>query len=157
MKDAVSDLADRLAMLYTRSQVVFGSWAFGATPTDRLLIEHAANFYREAAAYLRKGLTEGHPDAIGKVRAVIDPADMDRSEFWATPLGRLMFAAGAWWQGETCTQAVAAAVLGCSRQWISAMVAEGKLDRAHEGGVPVDQVREVLKRRAARLLDKDVK
>lgn len=153
MKDPITDLADRLALLHTRHQVVLGG--FPADEADRLPADHAVNFYRDAAAYLLLGLQEEHPDSIGKVRAAIDPAEMDRSEFWATPLGRLMFVAGAY-RGETCTQATAAAALGCSRQWVSAMVAEEKLDRV-AGGVPVEQVRSVLKHRADRLLVKDVK
>jgi hypothetical protein len=54
---------------------------------------------------------------------------------------------------------MAAAVLGCSRQWVSAMVAEGKLDPPPGGwGVSAEQVRSMLKARANRLLiDKTVK
>lgn len=148
MKDTITDLADRLAMLHTRAQVVLGD--FSSDEVDWLPADHAAHFYRDAAAILAAGLREGHPDAIGKVRAVVDPADLDRPEFWGTPLGRLLFVAGGF-TGETLTQTGAAGLLGCSRQWVNAMVAEGKLAPAADRGVYAEQVREVLKARVERL------
>jgi hypothetical protein len=154
MKNITTDLAARLALLHTRAQVVLGR--FPAEPADRLPADHASSFYRDAAAMLEAGLREGNPDAIGKVRAVVDPADMDRSDFWGTPLGRLLFVAGGF-GAETCSQAIAAGVLGCSRQWVSAMVSEGKLNAAPRG-VYVEQVQGVMQARAKRLsLDTPVK
>jgi len=149
MKDTITDLADRLAMLHIRAQVVLGH--FSSDEVDWFPVDHAANFYREAAAMLEGGLREGHPDAIGKVRAVVDPGDLDRAELWGTPLGRLLFTAGGY-TGETCTQTVAASVLGCSRQWVNAMVAEHKLASAADRGVYVAQVRGMLKARIDRLV-----
>lgn len=147
MKDPITDLADRMALLHVRHDVVFGLHGPRITPTAILA----------AAQGLESALRAGDPDAAARVRGVVDPADMDRSEFWATPLGRLMFVAGAF-RGETCTQTVAAAVLDCSRQWVNAMVAEGKLSPASVAasptgrGVHVEQVRAILKARIDRLV-----
>lgn len=143
MKDPVTDLTDRLALLRVRYEVAFHSPFALPGPVGPL------------AATLEEGLRNGMDTAVRMARAVVDPAEMDRAEFWGTALGRLMFAAGGH-SGQVCTQATAAAVLGCSRQWVSAMVAEGKLAQA-ERGVFVEQVREVLVRRAKRVLDDTVK
>lgn len=144
MKDPVTDLADRLALLRVRYEVAFHS-PFGAPgPVHALAVALSLN------------LRHGMDDAVRMTRAVVDPGDLDRPEFWGTPLGRLLFEAGGH-VGETMTQTAAAAVLGCSRQWVNAMVAEDKLTSAAERGVYVEQVRAVLKHRADRLLVKDVK
>lgn len=147
MKDPVTDLADRLALLRVRYEVAFQAANINPPggPVENL------------ATVLAVGLENGSAMATRMIRAVVDPAEMERSEFWATPLGRLMFVAGAY-QGESCTQATAAAVLGCSRQWVSAMVAEEKLTPVNGRNVMAEQVRQVLKSRANRLLiDKTVK
>lgn len=163
LKTVADDIAARLALLHTRYQVVMGQ--FTADDATRLPVDHAAGFYAEAAAYLEQGLREGHPDAVAKVRAVVDPGDLARPEFWGTHLGRLLFIAGGY-REETCTQTMAALLLACSRQWVSAMVAEGKLSPAVDRGVYASQVRGVLLARAARVnaqeakrkeLDKSVK
>jgi hypothetical protein len=142
MKDPVTDLADRLALLRVRYEVAF----------QAPHINPPGGPVQPLATALAVGLEAGTELALNMVRAVVDPAETDTSEFWGTPLGRLMFTAGAY-RGEACTQAVAAAVLGCSRQWVSAMVAEGKLTPVNGRNVPSDEVREVLKARAARLVD----
>jgi hypothetical protein len=148
MKTITDDLAARLALLHTRYQVVMGE--FTAAEADRLPIDHAADFYADAAAMLESGLRAAVPDAIGKVRAVVDPADLDRAEFWGTELGRLLFVSGGY-VGETITQAATAGLLGCSRQWVNAMVADGKLTPAANRGVYAAQVRGVLLHRAERV------
>jgi hypothetical protein len=139
MKDTIKDLADRLALLHVRHQVAFIQISIPANPA-----------YLTIAESLDAGLQVGDPDAAARVRGVVDPGDLSRSEFWATPLGRLLFLAGGY-SGKTCTQTVAAGVLGCSRQWVSAMVAEGKLTTAPGRGVYAAEVRGVLLHRAERL------
>lgn len=148
MKDVISDLCDRMDLIRLRYAVVFrpGAAAIRAAPP-----------YIPMAEALARGLLAEDANAIQIARTLVDPADADRAEFWGTPLGQLMFNAGAY-PKKTCTQATAAAVLGCSRQWVSAMVSDGKLCVAMPRGVFVDEVRAVLKSRLNRLaVDRIVK
>jgi hypothetical protein len=148
MKDTITDLCERLDLLRLRYNIAFGIIGLPAA---------AARPYIPMAEAISRGLLDADPAAMNITRALVDPAEMYRPEFWGTPLGRLLFAAGGFPQ-QTCTQTVAAVVLGCSRQWVSAMVAEEKLTPADGRGVQVEQVRQVLKNRANRLLiDKTVK
>lgn len=144
MKDSVTDLCERMDMLRLRYLLVFNE--ITTEPID----------YTPLAEGIVRGLAEGDATAVTLARAAVDMAEAERSEFWSTPLGRLMFVAGAW-PKEGCTQATAAAVLGCSRQWVSAMVAEGKLSGGVVGGVYAEEVRKMLQARAARLVDIPVK
>jgi len=134
----VKDLCDRMALLHNRYDVVFRRTNVpGHLP------------YIPLAEALAAGLAADHPEAAKLARAVVDPADLDRPEFWATPLGRLMFAAGAF-RDKAVTQTLAAAVLGCSRQWVHQMVVRGLL-RTDAGLNPAARevyakdVREMLK------------
>lgn len=137
MTDIITDLIERMHVLHLRHQVVFTR----ADPRPG---------YLSTAETLVRGLVNGDKTAVTIVKALVDPGDTGEPAFWGTPLGRLLFCAGGH-QRDTCTQAEAAAVLGCSRQWISAMVGEGKLDAAEGRRVRVDQVCGVLKARADRL------
>lgn len=148
MKDTVTDLCERLDLMRLRYNIAFGIIGLPAI---------AAPPYIPMAEAIGRGLLNADPGAMNVTRALVDPAEMDRPEFWGTPLGRLLFTAGGF-PREACTQTVAAAVLGCSRQWVSAMVAEEKLAAADDRGVYVEQVRQVLKSRANRLeIDRTVK
>lgn len=145
MKDVISDLCDRMDLLRLRYGVVFRSGTLPPPP------------YIPMAEALSRGLIREDPAAITTAQSLIDPTEMDRPSFWGTPLGRLMFMAGGF-PGDTCTQTAAAEVLSCSRQWVCAMVADGKLTAAMGRAVFVEQVRQVLKNRANRLeIDKAVK
>jgi hypothetical protein len=135
MKDITKDLTDRLALLHVRHAVVFVCVPVPANP-----------LYLDIAEALESGLRAGDPDTVAKVRGVVDPGDLDRSEFWATPLGQLLFLAGGY-SGETCTQTTAAGVLSCSRQWVSLMLAEGKLTVGPQRAVYAGEVRAMLKAR----------
>jgi hypothetical protein len=140
MTDIVTDLCERMHALWLRSQVVFG------TVND---IPHYIPYIPLAETLLR-GLADGDGLAVPHIRALVDKAEMDRPDFWGTDLGRLLFAAD---EGAIpISQAKAAAVLGCSRQWVSAMVAEGKLTATEGRGVYSDEVRRVLKARVDRLV-----
>jgi len=138
-KDVVTDLCERMHVLWLRSQVVFG----------KLDIPHNIP-YPPLAVSLLHGLADGDPLAVPHIRALVDPTEMDRPAFWATDLGRLLFAADG--GARPVSQTVAAAVLGCSRQWVSAMVAEGKLTATSDRSVYSDEVRKVLKDRVDRLV-----
>lgn len=115
MKDIVTDLCDRMAMLHNRYDVVF------ATPTAP-----AAPPYIPNAEALARGLRGRVRQAVSITRALVDPGDMERPEFWATELGQLLFAAGGY-QSATVSQAMAAALLGVSRQRVGQLVQTGKL------------------------------
>lgn len=140
-KDAVTDLCERMHTLWQRAQTVFG----------QLDIPHNIPYIPLAESLLR-GLADGDGLAVPHIRALVDPAEMDRPEFWGTNLGRLLFAADG--GAVPISQTVAAAVLGCSRQWVSAMVNEGKLTATGASrGVYSDEVRRVLKARVDRLVN----
>jgi hypothetical protein len=141
-KDTTSDLCERMDLLCLRFNIVFGVVGLPAV---------AARPYIPMAEAISRGLLTADRAAVNVTRALVDPAEMDRPEFWATPLGRLLFAAGGY-VPKTCTQTVAAAVLDCSRQWVSAMVAEHKLSVAEGRGVYVEEVRALLKSRIDRLV-----
>ena len=139
-KDIVTDLCERMHALWLRSQVVFG---------NRNDIPHNIP-YPPLAEALLQGFAEGNGMAVPIVRALVDETERDRPEFWGTDLGRVLFAAD---EGAVpISQATAAAVLGCSRQWVSAMVSEGKLTATGGRGVYSDEVRRVLKARIDRLV-----
>lgn len=140
-QDVVTDLCERMHTLWLRSQVLFGT-------TD---IPHNVPYIQLAEALLRS-LAVGGGTAVPHVRALVDKAEMERPDFWGTDLGRLLFAAD---EGAVpISQATAAAVLGCSRQWVSAMVNEGKLTPTDASGlsrgVYSDEVRRILKSRVDR-------
>lgn len=144
IKDPATDLCERLHRLWLRYNVVFRE----PTPANPPYIPLAESVLR--------GLADEDKWAVIITRSVVDQAEEDQPAFWGTPLGRLLFVAGGY-PYDTCAQAVAAAVLGCSRQWVSAMVSDGKLSAA-DRGVHAEQVRQVLKSRANRLqIDKTVK
>lgn len=139
VKEIVTDLCDRLHLLRLRYDVVF------CEPT------HDNPPYVPMAEALVRGLREGRKTAVVLVRSLIDPADMEKAEFWGTPLGRRLFLAGGH-PDVGISQATAAALMGCSRQWISMMIKEGKLSSGVVGGVYAEEVREVLKARIDRLV-----
>lgn len=140
MTEVLKDLCERMDLLHLRHAIVFDKDAeFRAGPP-----------YIPMAEALVKGLAAGDTNAATVAKSIIGMAEMQRSEFWGTPLGRLMFAGGCF-PSRTCSQAVAAAVLACSRQWVSAMLAEGKLTPADWKGVRVDEVRTMLAERAKRV------
>lgn len=143
-KDVIGDLCDRMDLLRLRYNVVFNRMA-QAVPAPP---------YIPLAEALMQGLAEGHPHALTMARTLVDPGDLEGSAFWGTPFGQLLFLAGGYTPGYggSCSQTVAAAVLGCSRQWVSAMVAEGKLSSTGDRRVLVDQVRDVLRKRIDRLV-----
>lgn len=144
MKLAPQDIADRLAMLNVRYAVAFCTVA---TPEDPK--------YREIAESLETALVRQDPEAVSRVRALVDHAELGKASFWATPLGVLLFYAGGF-GAEDLPQTLAAALLGCSRQYVSEMVKSGKLSRSRfgvRGGmVQAEAVRQMLIRK----LDRDV-
>jgi len=115
----LADLCERMNMLRLRHGIVFRDLSPAALPFPPL------------AGALARGLVAKDKDAVIVARSLVDPAEMDTPAFWATPLGRLMFRAGAF-PGETISQTFAARVLGCSRQWVGEMVSKGVL--AHDDG-----------------------
>jgi len=152
MKNITTDLADRLALLHVRHNVVFGL----AGPS---LPDFVAKQFMTTAHILAEGLRAEDPDTVAKVRGVVDPAELSGTSFWITNLGRLLFMAGGYGNGQV-TQALAAGVLGCSRQWVHELVASRKLLSAPApvGAVPAravdaEQVRGLLKAK----LDRPVK
>ncbi len=144
-KDTITDLCERLHMLWLRYNVVFRE------PT------HASPPYIPMAESLARGLLAEDKGAVVVTRSLVDLADTDRAEFWATPLGRLLFVAGGYGD-ETLTQSVASALLGCSRQWVHALVVKGDLDSFPVDSKPgvrrvlVDQVRPLVKAKLDRLV-----
>lgn len=141
-KDPIADLCERMNALHLRYAIVFGG-----TVVDRV---PAAPPYVALAVPLMRGLADGDVQAVTIAKAVVGYAEMAQTEFWGTPLGRLMFVGGCF-PADQCSQTVAAAVLECSRQWVSAMLAEGKLSAADFRGVYVDEVRKILAERAKRV------
>lgn len=138
-KSPVTDLCERMETLRLRYNLVFNTEATPDAPP-----------YIPMAEALVKGLADGDPAAVNIARAVVGFTELSRPEFWGTPLGRLMFAGGCF-PSDQCSQATAALVLSCSRQWVSAMLAEGKLTQAEWRGVYVHEVRQMMRLRAARL------
>jgi len=146
MKDVTTDLAERLALLHIRWKVAFGDNYF-QDPQEHFLT---------TAHVLAEGLRNEDPAAVAKVRSVVDPGDLDSTEFWALPLGRVLFAAGGFGR-DSLSRTAAAAVLDCSRQWVHELVSRGTLKAAPtrsavDREVYVKEVREVLKDRLDRIV-----
>lgn len=134
MKDVTTDLYDRIALLHLRHSTVFG-------------MKPPANpDYGELASLMEVGLRTNYSQAVEWMRALIDPADLSRAEFWTTSLGRLLFAAGGYGAGEI-GQALAAGVLGCSRQYVHDLIVKGRLSRRDSLMVDAAEVRDLLKAR----------
>jgi hypothetical protein len=148
VKDIMTDLRDRLAMLHTRHMVAFEFVAFFSGPADPPV-------YEPLAATLKAGLYSADPEIVTRVRALIDPSelvDLDRpTSFWATSLGRLLFSAGGFYE-TALPRTLAAAVLGCSRQWVHELVVKGELQAApspaaSDRAVYAERVRTLLSKR----------
>ena len=114
MKDIKQDLTDRLALLRVRYEVAFAAPFAAPAPIDTL------------ASVLENGMHNGLDSAAKMVRALVDPCELESAKFWGTPLGALFFAAGGF-PGQEMPQTLAASVLGCSRQYVSSLVKDGKL------------------------------
>lgn len=141
MKYAAEDIADRLGMLNVRYAVAF---CIPATPGDPK--------YREIAESLETALACQEPEAVSRVRALVDHSELGSAAFWQTPLGVLLFYAGGF-TAEEMPQTLAASVLGCSRQYVSEMVKSGKLPTSRYGvrGGMVET--DAVRRRLIRKLD----
>lgn len=113
MKDIAKDLEDRLALLHVRWEVAF--WAFTNRPD-----------FAGMAAVLEHGLHDGDETCVKMVQAIVDPADMDSAEFWGTPLGVLLFAAGGY-PRDMVPQSVVVSLLRCSRQYVHELIVSKKL------------------------------
>lgn len=118
MKELIPDLCERLHVLHLRHQIVFGELTPANPP------------YIPMAETLARGLADEDENAVRIARTLVDMTEMELPDFWGTPLGRLMFAAGCWTTG-TVPQLVASKLLGCSRQWIHSMVKKERV-----GSVP---------------------
>lgn len=141
----IADLCERMNVLRLRHGIVFRNLSPAVIPFIPL------------AESLAWGLAKEDKDAVIIARSLVDPTEQSRAEFWATPLGRLLFTAGGY-PGETITQTLAAGLLGCSRQRVHQLVVKGDLKSA-----PVDHLaaREVFTGQVRALLrtkiDKRVK
>lgn len=155
MKDPTKDLADRLALLNIRHQVAFASLG---TPATRAQLTDLAEVLEAALRADTMGTIDQREQAVSRVRAIVDPSDLDdrdrATSFWATPLGRLLFAAGGYGQ-NTLSQSQAAGVLGCSRQWVHELVTAGRFTRIPSLPVQVltMEVQELLKARLDKLVN----
>jgi excisionase family DNA binding protein len=146
MKDIKQDLIDRLLLLRSRYEVAFHVNS-DAGPREIELY----------AGVIEKGLHDGLDSALRAVRAIVDPADTATAAFWQTPLGVLFFAAGGF-EADEMPQTLAASLLGCSRQYISEMVKNGKLVNPGTGAarrrmVRSEAVRELLRRKLDRFVN----
>jgi hypothetical protein len=141
-KDPIADLCERMDTLRLRYTIVFTSPVAEQVP--------AAPPYIPLAETIAQGLADQDAYAATVAKSVVGWAEMTQPTFWGTPLGRLMFTGGCF-PSAVCSQTVAAVVLGCSRQWVSAMLAEGKLTPAESRGVLVAEVQIMLAERAKRL------
>lgn len=124
MKTVTADLADRLAMLYTRYCTAYQDLAPLRSPTEDQYLMMAETF--------AAGLYAASPDVVARTRALVDPAelaDQTAAGFWSTPLGRVLFAAGGFAEAAL-SRTLAAGVLDCSRQWIHELVVRGDLQAA---------------------------
>lgn len=113
----LADLCERMNVLRLRHGIVFCDLSRAAIP------------FAPLAQSLAMGLAKGDKDAVIVARSLVDPTEQSRAEFWATPLGRLLFAAGGY-PGETLSQTMAAGLLGCSRQRVHQLVVKGDLKSA---------------------------
>jgi hypothetical protein len=88
-------------------------------------------WYREALTG-KLGAPSGDLAARRVVDYVIEPYELDLPDFWMTGLGRAV----AWWIGAHkpyVSRAVAAAVLGCSRQNVHKLARTGALEISEDG------------------------
>jgi hypothetical protein len=104
---------------------------------------------RETARFYAKNLTSSDKEIVqNTAREVLDTlvneTEMFEDEFWATELGRALFAVGAF-PAESMTRATAVKLLGLkSRQHMHHLVVEGILDEDMGGMISVDSVRALM-------------
>jgi hypothetical protein len=116
-KDIITDICERMDLLRLRHGAVFGGLSPAVVP------------FIPIAEALARGLGAEEPDAVRAARSLVDPGELAGPQFWGSPFGRLLFLAGGW-DGDTLSQTHAAALLGCSRQWVHALVEKGDLGAA---------------------------
>jgi hypothetical protein len=110
LEPVVEQIRSRMEQLHLRYVTIYPNHpmpSLGLTPA----------FAEEMA----ERLAHGDELSVEVLRAVVDPGDLLDESFWATPLGRLMFAAGGYKRG-VMTQTAAAAVLGLSRQRVHQLI-----------------------------------
>jgi len=136
LEPVIEQIRSRMERMHQRYSAIYPNHPM---PTSVLLTAFAEE--------MAERLDRDDKVAVEVMKAVVDPADLHLDDFWRTPLGRLMFAAGAYAPDrEMVGQSFAAGVLGFSRQRVSQLVASGRLTRVGVM-VPVGQVRNLLKQR----------
>lgn len=132
---------------------------------DRALAGPVEPFASDLAAQLRDRLDQLAPMLAAQLRSdddhliaetVVDvmgalwphgpPEDVDRAEWWQTPLGQACAASLGRDDAGHLTYAAAAAMLGLQRGTVGTMVSRGTLERHPDGGV----VRQSVLRRLGR-------
>lgn len=92
----------------------------------RLALSLCSDDDREAAA--------AAADVMAALWPHVDPEEVDRADWWRTPLGRAV-ARTAGQDDEQVSRSVAAAMLGVHPGTVAQMAARGNLDRHPDGGI----------------------
>lgn len=82
--------------------------------------------------------------AIDLVNLLFGPVAEIPNDWWSTPLGQAMAASVGHPLAEAVSYSVAGAMLGVSKTRIQQLVADGKLDRAPDGGITTVSIRQRL-------------
>ena len=121
----VAAVRNRMEALHLRHAIAF---PYHTPPKDSLVDAFAEEIVER--------LKRDDALAVTIMKALVDHADLlPDSRFWSTPLGRLLFAAGGYGE-ELMSQAAAARLLGCSRQWVNDLVALGQLEVLRSTSAP---------------------
>lgn len=115
--EVVAAICNRMDALHLRHALVFNPASAPAAPP-----------YIPLAEALADGLALGSQSAVIVAHALLDDSDRQDERFWAMDLGRLFFLAGGF-RGDAVSHKIAASLLGCSRQYVHALVT-GKKVRA---------------------------
>lgn len=113
--EVVKAIINRMDALHLRHAIVFHPATMPAAPP-----------YIPLAEALADGLALGNNSVVTVVHALLDDSDRRDERFWAMDLGRLLFLAGGF-RGDAVSQKITASLLGCSRQYVHALVTSGKL------------------------------
>lgn len=107
----------------------------------RSQVEHRAQLW--ASILTSNNDREAAQTVIDLMNALWPHADPP-NDWWTTPLGHAVARSVGHPSAETISYSVAAAMLGCSKQYVAKLVRAGRLDRGPAGGVTSQSVRAAL-------------
>lgn len=146
-QDTGTAFAELVEQLRTEvGQVVFGLMSLLGPTEDMLLLEQTVDSRAQMWAAALLG-DDDHlaAETVTDLVNVLWPRSEPTPDWWRTPLGRAAARSVGHPGAEVVSYSVAGAMLGCSKQNITKLLAAGRLTKGPTGGVTTASVREELR------------